>query len=40
MRDFIPRPTPWPEDKVLAHLQARSGTHFDPQVVDAFLKMV
>jgi putative nucleotidyltransferase with HDIG domain len=26
----------WPEDQVLAHIRAGSGTHFDPQVVAAF----
>jgi len=30
----------WPVEKVRAHIQAESGTHFDPQVVEAFLKMV
>ena len=26
----------WPEDKVRQHIQAESGTHFDPQVVKTF----
>jgi response regulator RpfG family c-di-GMP phosphodiesterase len=30
----------WPEDNVQAHLAALSGTHFDPQVVDAFLQLL
>jgi HD-GYP domain-containing protein (c-di-GMP phosphodiesterase class II) len=30
----------WPTDKVRAHIRALSGSHFDPQVVDAFLQMV
>jgi HD-GYP domain-containing protein (c-di-GMP phosphodiesterase class II) len=30
----------WPKDKALNHIQELSGSHFDPQVVDAFLKMM
>jgi len=30
----------WPKDKVLHHIQELSGIHFDPQVVDAFLKLM
>ncbi|MBI3243504.1 MAG: GAF domain-containing protein [Chloroflexi bacterium] len=30
----------WPEEKVYAELRAGAGTHFDPQVVEAFLKLV
>ena len=29
----------WPQDKIRRHIQEQSGKHFDPQVVDAFLKM-
>jgi hypothetical protein len=29
----------WPADKVYAHLQDNAGTHFDPQVVEAFLAL-
>jgi HD-GYP domain-containing protein (c-di-GMP phosphodiesterase class II) len=29
----------WPAEQVYAHLQASSGTHFDPVVVQAFLQM-
>jgi HD-GYP domain-containing protein (c-di-GMP phosphodiesterase class II) len=29
----------WPEEQVLQYIQERSGTHFDPQVVEAFLKL-
>jgi HD-GYP domain-containing protein (c-di-GMP phosphodiesterase class II) len=29
----------WPRDKVRAYLQDQSGTHFDPQVTEAFLRM-
>ena len=30
----------WPQEKIREHIRALSGTHFDPQVVDRFLKMV
>ena len=30
----------WPRDRVLAHLQAETGSHFDPEVVQAFLAML
>ena len=29
----------WPEEKVSAHIRALSGVHFDPQVVDVFIRM-
>ena len=29
----------WPKDKVMAYLQEQSGLYFDPQVVEAFIKM-
>jgi HD-GYP domain-containing protein (c-di-GMP phosphodiesterase class II) len=29
----------WTKDKVLEHMKAESGKHFDPQVLDAFLGM-
>lgn len=29
----------WPEEKVWEHIRSLSGTHFDPKVVEAFLKM-
>lgn len=29
----------WPEEKVREYLAAEAGSHFDPQVVEAFLKM-
>jgi PAS domain S-box-containing protein len=28
----------WPEEQVRAHLIANSGTHFDPQIVEVFLR--
>ena len=30
----------WPKDKALAHIRDQSGKHFDPQVIEAFLKMI
>lgn len=35
-----PYRTAWPKEKALSHIRELSGTHFDPQVVDAFLKMM
>jgi putative nucleotidyltransferase with HDIG domain len=30
----------WSEEKVREHIRALAGTHFDPQVVDAFMQIV
>ena len=30
----------WPRDRVLGHLRAESGRHFDPAVVGAFLELI
>ena len=30
----------WPEEKVRQHILTLTGTHFDPQVVDAFMQLV
>jgi len=30
----------WPEKKVIDHILAESGTHFDPKVVQLFLNMI
>jgi PAS domain S-box-containing protein len=30
----------WKKEKVIAHIQEQSGTHFDPQVVEVFLALV
>ncbi|MDO9508340.1 MAG: HD domain-containing phosphohydrolase [Thermovirgaceae bacterium] len=30
----------WPEEKVLEHIRALAGTHFKPEDVDMFLRMV
>jgi PAS domain S-box-containing protein/putative nucleotidyltransferase with HDIG domain len=35
-----PYRTAWSKKKTLAYIKERSGTEFDPQVVDAFLKMI
>jgi HD-GYP domain-containing protein (c-di-GMP phosphodiesterase class II) len=29
----------WTKQKALKHIHTQSGKHFDPQVVDAFLKI-
>jgi putative nucleotidyltransferase with HDIG domain len=30
----------WQDDKALAYIQSESGTHFDPQIVQAFLELL
>ncbi|MHC1781288.1 MAG: PAS domain S-box protein [Anaerolineaceae bacterium] len=30
----------WPKDKVMDHIRTSSGSHFDPQVVELFLKIM
>ena len=30
----------WPEQTVLDHIRSLSGTHFDPEAVDAFLRLI
>jgi len=30
----------WPEAKVWEHVRSLAGTHFDPQVVEVFLRVV
>ena len=30
----------WPKDKAITHIHELSGAHFEPRVVDAFLKMI
>ena len=37
---IAPIDTAWTEEKALAHIQDAVGTHFDPQVVEVFLRMV
>ncbi|MBI5877276.1 MAG: GAF domain-containing protein [Chloroflexi bacterium] len=37
LRSDRPYRRAWPEAKVLAHIRAQTGQHFDPRVVEAFL---
>jgi response regulator RpfG family c-di-GMP phosphodiesterase len=30
----------WPKEKILKYIQEESGKHFDPQVVDTFMKVI
>ena len=30
----------WPKEKTIEHIKEGSGKHFDPQIVDIFLKMI
>jgi HD-GYP domain-containing protein (c-di-GMP phosphodiesterase class II) len=30
----------WPEEKVLEHIRSLAGTHFDPEAVELFLKVM
>jgi PAS domain S-box-containing protein len=39
LRSDRPYRSGWPEDKVLRHIEASSGTHFDPIVVESFLSL-
>jgi putative nucleotidyltransferase with HDIG domain len=39
LRSDRPYRAAWPEEKVREHIQSLSGTHFDPQVVEAFLQL-
>jgi response regulator RpfG family c-di-GMP phosphodiesterase len=40
LRSDRPYRDAWPEEKVIAHLKQQAGTHFDPEVVDAFLQLI
>jgi len=40
LRSERPYRKAWPAAKVIEHIKAGSGTHFDPHVVDAFLTIV
>jgi HD-GYP domain-containing protein (c-di-GMP phosphodiesterase class II) len=33
------RPVPWSEERTLEHIRQQAGTHFDPEVVEVFLRM-
>ncbi|MBC8504257.1 MAG: GAF domain-containing protein [Anaerolineales bacterium] len=39
LRSDRPYRDAWPDERVLEHLKQHSGTHFEPQVVDAFLSI-
>ena len=39
LRSDRPYRKAWPEEKVREYIRSQSGTHFDPQVVEAFLQM-
>ncbi len=39
LRSDRPYRTAWPEEKVREHLRSLAGTHFDPKVVEMFLRM-
>ena len=38
LRSDRPYRAGWPEEKVHAHIRSLAGTHFDPQVLEVFLK--
>jgi len=40
LRSDRPYRSAWPHDKVLAYVKEQSGLHFDPIVLEAFVKMV
>jgi PAS domain S-box-containing protein/putative nucleotidyltransferase with HDIG domain len=39
LRSDRPYRAAWPEKKVLEHIRSLAGSHFDPQAVEAFLKL-
>jgi PAS domain S-box-containing protein len=40
LRSDRPYRPAWPEEKVLEHIRALAGTHFDPQAVELFLRVM
>jgi len=40
LRSDRPYRQAWSDEKILIHISEQSGKHFDPQVVDAFLKII
>ncbi len=40
LRSDRPYRKSWPDERVLEHLEAHKGVHFDPQVVDEFVRMI
>jgi len=39
LRSDRPYRAAWPEEEVWEYIREQSGKHFDPQVVEAFLKI-
>ncbi len=39
LRSDRPYRPAWPKEKVIEHVRSLSGTHFDPEIVEIFLKM-
>jgi HD-GYP domain-containing protein (c-di-GMP phosphodiesterase class II) len=39
LRSDRPYRPAWPEEKVVDHIKSLSGSHFDPAVVEMFLKL-
>ena len=40
LRSDRPYREAWPEEKVIEHIKAGSGSHFDPEVVEIFMKII
>jgi adenylate cyclase len=40
LRSDRPYRVAWPEERVLDHLESNKGVHFDPNVVDEFVRMI
>lgn len=40
LRSDRPYRASWPQEKVMDYIRANAGTHFDPQAVDLFLKLM
>jgi HD-GYP domain-containing protein (c-di-GMP phosphodiesterase class II) len=40
LRSDRPYRPAWPEEKAREHVSSQAGTHFDPQVVEAFLHLI
>ncbi|KAF0091788.1 MAG: putative signaling protein [Fusobacteria bacterium] len=40
LRSDRPYREAWPEEKVIKHIKAGSGSHFDPEVVETFLNLI
>jgi response regulator RpfG family c-di-GMP phosphodiesterase len=40
LRSDRPYRSAWPQEKALAYLREQAGTHFDPRLVDMFIKVI